>query len=111
MLKNKALLFILIILVFGIIVLIGLLVPKETHPSSDTRVILDHTYKTYIAPVCFEESDPTNFLQESTLEEAENLQYAPHSPCTENALKSENDRLLTSFLKELGIMEKKWDGW
>ncbi|MFC5591481.1 hypothetical protein ACFPRA_21580 [Sporosarcina soli] len=109
--KNKALPFILVILLFGIVVLIAMLVPIETHPSPDTRVILEHTYKTYIAPVCFEESDPTNFLQEATLQEAKSLDYAPHSSCTEDALKSENDRLLTSFLKQIGIMNKKWDSW
>ncbi|WP_082818790.1 hypothetical protein [Bhargavaea cecembensis] len=53
---------------------------------SNARVILDHTHKTYIAPSCFEESDPTNFIEESTLGEAEELGYPPHSACTEEAL-------------------------
>ena len=53
---------------------------------SDSRVILDHTHKTYIAPSCFEESEPTNFIEESTLGEAEELGYPPHSSCTEEAL-------------------------
>ncbi|MFS0577274.1 hypothetical protein AB1K83_16780 [Sporosarcina sp. 179-K 3D1 HS] len=111
MLKNKALLFTMTILLVGIVVLIGLFIPKETHPSPDTRIILEHTYKTYIAPVCFEESDPTNFLEESTLKKAKSLHYAPDSPCTENALESEKDRLLTSFLKQIGVMDTKWDSW
>lgn len=94
-----------------VFVLIGMLVPRETHPSDDTRVILDHTYHTYIAPVCFEDSNPTNFLEEATLQKAESLNYPPHSPCTEKALESEKDRLLPSLLKQMGIMDKKWDSW
>lgn len=102
MFKNKALLSILLV---GIGVLAGLFVPIETHPSPNTRVVLEHTYKTYIVPVCFEESDATNFLGESTLKEAKRLNYAPHSPCTEEALASETDRLFISLLKKLGFLE------
>ncbi|QUW20942.1 hypothetical protein JSQ81_14105 [Sporosarcina sp. Marseille-Q4063] len=108
---KKWLWLILIILLFSTVVLISAFIPRETRPSAGTRIILEHTYKTYIAPVCFEESDPTNFLEEATLQEAENLNYPPHSPCTEKALESENDRLLTSLLKQIGIMDKKWDNW
>lgn len=94
-----------------IVIVISAIIPKETHPSDDTRVILDHTYHSYIAPVCFEDSDPTNFLEEATLEKARELNYEPHTECTEQALKSEKDKLLTSILKDIGIMKKKWDNW
>lgn len=100
-----------LILVIIALVLVSAFIPKETHPSGDTRVILEHTYETYIAPVCFEESNPTNHIADSTLETAESLNYPPHSECTEKALESENDRLLTSLLKDMGIMSKKWDQW
>ncbi len=95
----------------GAALIIGMIIPRETVPSEDTRVILEHTYQTYIAPICFEESDPTNFLEEATLQKAESLNYPPHSPCTEKALESERDRLLPSFLKEIGVVDKKWDSW
>lgn len=100
-----------LILVLIVLVLVSAFIPKETQPSGDTRVILEHTHETYIAPVCFEESDPTNFLEDSTLEAAEKLNYPPHSECTEKALEGEKDRLLTSLLKDMGIMSKKWDEW
>lgn len=102
------------VIAIGIIlvaVIAGMVIPKETHPSADTRIILEHTHQTYIAPVCFEDADPTNFLEEATLEKAEDLNYPPHSTCTEQALESEDDRLLTSWLKDLGIMKKTWDEW
>lgn len=79
-----------ILIIIGMILIvlsISLLTFRETKPSPNTRVILEHTYKTYITPNCFEDSNPTNFLQESTLEQANTLNYKPHSSCTEDALK------------------------
>ena len=110
--RNKKWLWpVMIIVLISTIVLISILIPKETHPSADTRIILEHTYQTYIAPICFEEADPTNFLEESTLQKAESLNYPAHSPCTEKALVSEKDRLITSLLKDIGIINKEWDNW
>lgn len=100
-----------LVLIVGVIVIIGLFVPSETHPSGDTRIILDHTYQTYTAPACFEESGLTNFLEEATLEKAKELDYPAHSVCTEEALASEKDSLLGSWLKNIGIVSKKWDNW
>lgn len=106
--KKLILLFSLFLIV---LVIASFFIPKETVPSSDTRVVLDHTYRSYIAPGCFEESDLTNFLEESTLEQAQKLQYHPHSTCTEDALKPEKGNLFISLLKEVGIINKKWDNW
>lgn len=92
-------------------VLISLFIPRETLPSSDTRLILEHRYQTYIAPGCFEKSNPTNFLEDSTLQKARALNYKPHDFCTEKALKAEDDSLFNSMLKEMGIIDKKWDNW
>ncbi|RFB13619.1 hypothetical protein DZB84_16795 [Bacillus sp. HNG] len=89
----------------------SLLIPKATHPSKDTRVILEHTYKTYIAPICFEKSNATNFLEEGTLQRGQDLDYKPHSFCTEEAFKAEHDSLFENLLKEIGWIEKKWDNW
>lgn len=100
---------VMIIGLIGAALIIGMIIPRETQPSADTRIILEHTYQTYIAPICFEASDPTNFLEEATLKKAESLNYPPHSSCTEKALESESDRFIPSLLKEIGIMDKKWD--
>lgn len=102
----------LIITIIAVIVLLfclSLVLDRETKPSVDKRIILEHTHKTYIAPSCFEESDPTNFLQESTLDEARLLNYKPHSSCTEEALMPKKDRFLISILKEIGIVKDQWD--
>lgn len=106
MIKNK-IWFLLVIMVIITLVFVGFLLPRETKPSADTRVILEHTHNTYIAPACFEESNATNFVEESTLEKAQELNYPPDSACTADAIKSENDRLIPSLLKEFGFIKNK----
>lgn len=98
-----------IVIIIIVMLAISLLTFRETKPSADTRIILEHTHKTYIAPTCFEDSNPTNFLQESTLEEAQSLNYEPHSTCTKEALMGKKDRFLISILKDIGIVNKEWD--
>lgn len=100
----------------GIIIVIGLLIagfviPREIKPSDSTRIILEHTEKTYIAPACFEESNPSNFLEDSTLEEAYSLNYDSHSSCTVDELESEENSFIISLLMEWGILNKPWDSW
>lgn len=115
--KKIRLLTYLIILVV-LLIIVSFFIPRETKPSPDTRIILEHTYKTYIAPGqpesrCFEQSNPTptNYLEDSTLEKAWDLNYEPHDSCTEEALESEKDSLFISLLKDIGILSKKWDNW
>lgn len=107
--KNR--LFLLLPILISMAVIVSFFIPRETHPSANTRIILEHNKKTYIAPLCFEQSNATNYIEESTLETAKKLNYKSHSSCTQNALKSEKDRLITSLLKDLGVLDKKWDKW
>lgn len=107
---NKKVWTIVIVLV-GSLILSTFFIPKVVQPSLNTRVVLEHTYKKFIAPLCFETADATNFLEESTLGNARRLDYRPDSPCTEEALKAESNSLFISILKEIGIVDKKWDNW
>lgn len=97
--------------IIAAILLVLLLMPRDNEPPAKTRVILEHSHRTYIAYSCFEESDPTNFLEESTLQEAQDLNYPAESACTEKAFEGNNDSFLVSLLKELGIMEKETKDW
>jgi hypothetical protein len=105
--------------VAGVVVVLiaaGFFIPKETQPSSDTRVILEHSFQTYIAPGqqgCFEqaEPEPTNYLEDATLGEALELDYNPHDACTEESLESETEPFIISVLRDIGILSKKWDEW
>lgn len=100
-----------VIFFMSLLILSSFFIDKEVRPSPNTRVVLEHTYKTFIAPLCFETADTTNFLEESTLGNAQTKDYEPHSSCTEEALEAENNSLFISLLKEIGIMKKKWDNW
>lgn len=111
MYKKKNRLLGVLIIFLGMFFISSFFIPKETKPSPSTRVILENTYKTYIAPICFQQSNATNWIEEATLEKAKELNYKPHSSCTENALKAEKDRLIISILKEVGILENKWRNW
>jgi|SRR5690625_1502233 len=107
--KNK---FIIITIAVVIIAFIaGFVIPKETKPSASTRIILEHQYQAYIAPKCFDQEDVTNYLEDSTLGNAEELHYDAFDTCTENELAPEQDSLWISLLKDIGIMQKKWDQW
>ncbi len=97
--------------VIWLLLIAGFIFETETKPSPDTRIFLEHTYKTYIAPNCLQESEPSNFILESNLQEAVELGYPPHSECTENELAGEKDKFIVHILKELGVIEKKWDNW
>src|SRR5690625_4742411 len=102
-----------ILIIVGIVFLLilSLIIPKNTSPPNDTRIILEHTNHTYIAPPCFEQSGATNFIEDSNLEEAEKLEYISHDNCTEAALEEERDSLGKSLLKNLGLIATKWDEW
>lgn len=106
----KRLLILSTFLIIGMFIL-GFIIPKETKPSDSTRIILEHHKKTYIAPTCFEASDPSNFIEDSTLGRAHELNYKAHSTCTEDALESEQHSFIIGLLKDIGILSKKWDSW
>ncbi|WP_373895867.1 hypothetical protein ACUL41_11245 [Virgibacillus natechei] len=108
--KKKTWIVVLVLILIGVILITGFIIPKETHPSADTRIILEHTKSTYIAPSCFEQSNPTNYLEDAQLQDAEDLNYEANGACTENAFESEQDSLIVSLLKDIGILDKKWDG-
>lgn len=97
--------------IIAAIILLSILIKIDTPPSNDTRIILEHTYETYIAPPCFEQSDATNFLEESTLEHAEDIGYELHDVCTEDELKEERNSVLIHLLKQMGLLKKQQDTW
>src|SRR5699024_11621096 len=85
------------IVIVGILCLIiSFFIPKETKPSDSTRVILDHHVETYIAPICFEEANASNFLDETTLKQAQEMNYEANSDCTKEALKDRKSTRLNS---------------
>ena len=74
--------------IIGIAVIACILFVKlPLGPSGDTRVILEHTYETYIAPACFEQAETSNNISETTWSKLGRYDYKPESACTEDAFK------------------------
>ncbi|MDN3428059.1 hypothetical protein QL992_04215 [Microbacterium sp. APC 3898] len=102
---------IVVLLLAAAVLLLLFFMPRENVPAPESRVILEHSFRTYIAPSCFEEADATNFLEESTLAKAQELEYPPHSSCTEEAFEGNRDSGFIRLMKELGVMEKESKDW
>lgn len=100
-----------IIIIVAVLFILSFIVQKETKPSDKTRIVLEHTYSTYVAPICFNHADVTNYLGDGTLGEANQLEYEPHDDCTVDALAGEKESLFISVLKDIGFIKKKWDEW
>lgn len=100
-----------IVVLLGLLLISSLFLKTTVGPAPDTRIVLEHTYRTHIAPGCFETADPTNFLSESTLADAEERGYEAHSECTEEILKPVENSLFIGTLKKIGILDRKWDNW
>src|SRR5699024_8329070 len=98
------------ILLIGLIV-VGFTFEKETKPKDDTRLIIEHTYKTYMSPPCYEEADATNHLEDSDIEMAKQLEYEPNDTCTEEELAPIKEKIIVSFLHDLGILKTEWANW
>src|SRR5699024_587747 len=90
-------------------VIASLIMPGEVTPPEDTRVILEYTEQTYIAPACFEQADASNNVGEEDLAAAEEQEYSPHDSCTENHFETEESSLLSALLKQLGVLSTEWN--
>lgn len=108
--KRKTLVSVLALALLAIAV-IWFFMPQVNEPSTESRVVLEHTHRTFIAPSCFEESEPTNFLEESTLGRAQELNYPAHTECTEQAFEKNQDSPAVRLMKELGLREKTQTDW
>jgi hypothetical protein len=92
-----------------ILLVVFFFVPFKQTPPEDTRMILDHETKTYIAPICFEESNASNFLEETTLKKVKETNYKANTNCTKEALEGKQATLFHIIVEKLGIVKSKWD--
>src|SRR5699024_6870058 len=107
--KKKGLLIVGILLI-GLIG-VGFTFEKETKPNADTRLILEHTYKTYIAPPCFEDTYATYCSEDSDIEMTEQLEYEVNDTCTEIERAPIKDKITVSFLHDLAISKTEMANW
>lgn len=98
-----------VLAIFIVLIGVSLYVPINANPSANTRMIVEHTYKTYIAPPCFEQAQTTNNLAETTLDKALELNYKAESSCTENHLKPVKKPAIKIIAEKMGLISGKWD--
>lgn len=91
-----------------ILALFFFLVPIPFGPPGDLRIILDHTLDVYIAPPCFEQSNATNYLTETTWKNAREKGYRPESACTATLLQPAAATLWSKLQESLGIIPGSW---
>lgn len=85
-----------------------MLIPITMSPPGSTRVVVDHTLETYIAPLCFDEAEATNHLGEVTWERVSDYGYKPESACTETQLAPQTMLLWQSLAIRLGLINGPW---
>lgn len=83
-------------------------VPMSFQPAGDARIILDHTLRVYIAPPCFEQAEATNYLTETTWDEARESGYRPESDCTADKLKPTELTLWDRIQEMAGLVPPPW---
>lgn len=94
---------------FLLVLLSGFFIPIQLEAPPHVRTIVDHTYKVYVTPPCFNDADLTNYLQETDYGTAKELQYEPESTCTEESLVEERVPINIALLKMIGVLSTKWD--
>ncbi|KIL50013.1 hypothetical protein [Jeotgalibacillus soli] len=82
--KHKKTLTIAIFVLF--LAAVSMYIVNDLSKPSNPRVILDHHKQTYVTPGCFEQADATNFIEDSTLENAQEIGYKPNDECTESEI-------------------------
>lgn len=97
------------IALIAIITVLFIVMTVELNPPNDTRMILEHTHRTYISPPCFEQAETTNNLAETTLVKALDIGYAAESDCTKSTLQPIRVSLFDFTRIKIGLSDDPWD--
>lgn len=90
------------------IVLFIFFFPLPFHPPGDTRIILDHTLRVYVAPPCFNDAALTNYLTETTWSKAREKGYEPESACTAERMKPTESTIWNKLREMAGLIPSSW---
>lgn len=72
--------------IVSVVVIGGIVTYNIITEEPNPQVILDHTDSTYVLPECFEQDEPSNYIEQSNMERAMELNYEPGGSCTEAAV-------------------------
>lgn len=76
-------------------------------PPDDTRMILEHTHRTYISPPCYEQAQKTNHIAESTLGEARTHFLQPRVSLYRAVLAADSNNAFRLAARKTGHSKRK----
>ncbi|MFC3771727.1 hypothetical protein [Paenibacillus sp. GCM10012303] len=91
-----------------ILLLFVFLVPLPFQPPGNTRMILDHTHKVYVAPPCFNGAVLTNYLTETTWNKVIEKGYRPESACTAEKMEPVARTMWNKVWELAGFIPSPW---
>ncbi|QQK76755.1 hypothetical protein HUG15_15075 [Salicibibacter cibarius] len=97
-----------LLLTFVVLLVGGFVIPVDVGAPSDTRTILDHSTQEYVSPLCIDEAEVTNYLQETNYGHALSLDYEPESGCSVDYYQDADVPLFMAMLQTVGIADQKW---
>ncbi|MGK9045264.1 hypothetical protein [Mammaliicoccus vitulinus] len=86
-----------------LLILIVTFVPFKQDPSSTTRVVVDHFNHKYAFPSCYDYEEASNYIDEVTLKDAQDLKYPPMNECTKKKAQPQYKSLLKRLLESTEI--------
>lgn len=95
--------YLIIISVIIVLLLVALFVPFKQNPSSTSRVVVDHFNHKYAFPSCYDYEEASNYIDEVTYKDAQDLQYPPMNKCTKEMAKPQYKSLLKRLLESTEI--------
>nr|WP_263312772.1 hypothetical protein [Mammaliicoccus sp. Marseille-Q6498] len=90
------------VILMMIIVMITVIPFKQEQPST-TRVVVDHFNHKYAFPNCYKYEEASNYLDEVTLKDAQDLKYKPINKCTEQQAEPKYKSLLKRLIESTEI--------
>ncbi|PNZ40782.1 hypothetical protein [Mammaliicoccus vitulinus] len=86
-----------------LLILIVTFVPFKQNPSSTTRVVVDHFNHKYAFPSCYDYEEASNYIDEVTLKDAQDLKYPPMNECTKKKAQPQYKSMLKRLLESTEI--------
>ncbi|HAL09832.1 hypothetical protein [Mammaliicoccus vitulinus] len=95
--------FMIVSIICILLILIVTFVPFKQNPSSTTRVVVDHFNHKYAFPSCYDYEEASNYIDEVTLKDAQDLKYPPMNECTKKKAQPQYKSMLKRLLESTEI--------
>lgn len=89
--------------------LLALFIPISAQPPGETRMVMDETLETYIAPPCFNQAEVTNDLRETDWSAVKQSGYGAESACSAERMMPVKQTLGQLLFQTLGLSKSPWE--